>query len=56
MPHDDLGQEVAAVIVSDEPLDAAELCAFAGERLGHFKVPTHWRFTDRPLPATRPAR
>ncbi len=50
VPHDDLGQEVAAVIVSDSPLEASELCAFAAERLGHFKVPTQWRFTDRPLP------
>lgn len=48
--HADLGQEVAAVIVSDSPLDTSELCAFAGERLGHYKVPTQWRFTDRALP------
>ncbi|CRK57795.1 Long-chain-fatty-acid--CoA ligase [Alloactinosynnema sp. L-07] len=50
VPHEDLGQEVAAVIVTDAALNAEELCAFAGERLGHFKVPTHWTFTDRPLP------
>ncbi len=50
VPHEDLGQEVAAVVVTDAALDADELCAFAGERLGHFKVPTHWRFTSSPLP------
>lgn len=50
VPDEDLGQEVAAVIVTDAPLDAEEMRTFAAERLGHFKVPTHWRFTSRPLP------
>ena len=52
IPHDDLGQEVAVVVV---PRDGAEpteeeLRAYVAERLAYFKVPTHWRFTRTPLP------
>jgi acyl-CoA synthetase (AMP-forming)/AMP-acid ligase II len=55
--HPDLGQQVAAVVVpADEPgtVDESglekELIEYAATELAYFKVPTHWRFTDRPLP------
>ncbi|HEX2893716.1 MAG TPA: AMP-binding protein [Marmoricola sp.] len=52
IPHEDLGQEVAAVVVPREGEDVTEdqLRAYVGERLAYFKVPTHWRFTHTPLP------
>jgi acyl-CoA synthetase (AMP-forming)/AMP-acid ligase II len=48
----DLGQEVAAVVVVDEPeeLTEAQLHSFAAESLAHFKVPTRWRITSEALP------
>ncbi|MEU8899034.1 class I adenylate-forming enzyme family protein [Nocardia sp. NPDC048505] len=52
VPDDDLGQQVAALVVV-ENLDAAteqELSAFVGERLAYYKVPARWRFTTTPLP------
>ena len=52
VPHEDLGQEVAAVVVLREGSDPTEdeLRAYVAERLAYFKVPTHWRFTRAPLP------
>lgn len=52
IPHDDLGQEVAAVVVPREGEDPTEelLHEYVAERLAYFKVPTHWRFTRTPLP------
>src|SRR5690606_1244186 len=50
VPHPDLGQEVAAVVVTDDPVAAAELEGFARERLAYFKVPSRWRITAEPLP------
>ncbi|TNY34908.1 class I adenylate-forming enzyme family protein [Thermomonospora catenispora] len=50
VPHPDLGEEVAAVVVADGPVAAAELEAFARERLAYFKVPARWRITAEPLP------
>jgi acyl-CoA synthetase (AMP-forming)/AMP-acid ligase II len=51
-PHDDLGQEVAAVVVGREGavLSEPELGAYVAERVAYFKVPTRWRLTDAPLP------
>ncbi|RFU20553.1 class I adenylate-forming enzyme family protein [Geodermatophilus marinus] len=51
-PHEDLGQEVSAVVVPDptHPLTEAELVEFLGDRLARFKVPTHWRLATTPLP------
>ncbi len=42
LPHDKLSEEVAAVVVfkQDQSADAAEIRAFAGERLATFKVPS----------------
>ncbi|MDH3022800.1 class I adenylate-forming enzyme family protein [Gordonia alkanivorans] len=52
VPHPDLGQEVAAVVVThpDSSVTEDELRAFAAERLSYFKVPTQWRITGEPLP------
>ncbi|GAA4481963.1 long-chain fatty acid--CoA ligase [Rhodococcus olei] len=50
--HEDLGQEVAAIVVVRAGATVAEeeLRAFAAERLSYFKVPTRWRLTTEPLP------
>lgn len=55
VPHDDLGQEVGAVVVpAAEGTDAATLVAelqeYAAAGLAHYKVPTHWRIAAEPLP------
>lgn len=50
VPHVDLGQEVAAVVVVSAPVDAEELRAFAAERLAYYKVPSRWRIGTEPLP------
>ncbi|MGN6780793.1 MAG: class I adenylate-forming enzyme family protein [Marmoricola sp.] len=54
VPHDDLGQEVAAVVVvaDGHDLDAVteELRAHAAAALAHYKGPAHWRLTTAPLP------
>ena len=51
--HADLGEEVAAVIVTGarEPSED-ELRSFVAERLAYYKVPSRWRFTTTPLPRT----
>lgn len=50
--HDDLGQEVAAVVVLHSGHDASEqeLRDFCAERLSYYKVPAHWRITREELP------
>ncbi|MGV9733672.1 class I adenylate-forming enzyme family protein [Rhodococcus aetherivorans] len=52
VPHPDLGQEVAAVVVVAEGAHVTEeeLREFAAERLSYFKVPTRWRITSDLLP------
>ena len=52
IPHADLGQEVAAVVVPRAGADPSEqeLREYVAERLAYFKVPSHWRFTRTPLP------
>ncbi len=56
LDHPDLGQEVAVVIVPTDPgsLDEQrleqELTAYVAGEIAYYKVPTHWRFTDRALP------
>lgn len=52
VPHDRLGEEVAAVVRlnSDATADVGELAAFVAGRLAPFKVPTRIRLTDDPLP------
>lgn len=50
--HEDLGQEVAAVVVvrPGSTVTDQQLREFAAERLSYFKVPTRWRITTEPLP------
>lgn len=50
--HEDLGQEVAAVVVLHPGHDASEqeLRDFCAERLSYYKVPAHWRITRDALP------
>ncbi|WP_016907039.1 class I adenylate-forming enzyme family protein [Streptomyces xiaopingdaonensis] len=52
VPHADLGEEVAAAVVTkhQEGPDAQRLADYARERLASYKVPTRWKLTTRPLP------
>lgn len=52
VPHDRLGEEVAAVVrVRDgATVDEAELLEHVGRRLAGFKVPSRLRITSEPLP------
>ena len=52
IPHPDLGQEVAAVVVTraGHPVTEDELRAYAGQQLAYFKVPSRWRITTEALP------
>ncbi len=52
MPHPDLGQQVAAVVVVHQGsvLTESDLHTFARDRLAYFKVPEQWRITTAPLP------
>jgi acyl-CoA synthetase (AMP-forming)/AMP-acid ligase II/acyl carrier protein len=47
VPHDMLGQAVAAAVVARAPTEARALQAFARERLGEPKVPRRVAFLDR---------
>ncbi|SEK71327.1 Acyl-CoA synthetase (AMP-forming)/AMP-acid ligase II [Blastococcus sp. DSM 46786] len=51
-PHEDLGQEVSAVVVPDpaRPVTEAELVEFLRDRLAYYKVPTRWQLRTDPLP------
>lgn len=51
-PHPDLGQEVAAVVVTRAGSAVTEeaLRAYAAGELAYFKVPTRWRLTTESLP------
>ena len=50
--NDDLGQEVAAVVVlrSTSTLTEDDLRSFCAERLAYYKIPTVWRITHDLLP------
>jgi acyl-CoA synthetase (AMP-forming)/AMP-acid ligase II len=53
VPHEDLGQEVAVVVVShrrDHAVLEADLRSWAGTQMAHYKVPSRWRFTGVALP------
>lgn len=52
VPHDDLGQEVAAVVVARDgaSLEVEDLRAYLAERVAYFKVPSRWRISPTPLP------
>ncbi len=50
--HDELGQEVKAVVVArpGARLEARELERWVADALAYFKVPAHWEFRTSPLP------
>ncbi len=50
LPHERLGEEVAAHIMTKGPVTVEEIQAFVGERLAKFKVPTHITLVSEPLP------
>lgn len=52
VPHQDLGEEVAAIVVArpGAVVEEQQLRDYAAARLSYFKVPTHWRITTEPLP------
>jgi long-chain acyl-CoA synthetase len=52
LPHEYLGEEVAAVVVLAEGVQAGpdELAAFAAEQLAYFEVPTQWQIQYQALP------
>ena len=52
IPHEELGQEVKAIVVPEpgrEPSPAA-LAAWVAEKLAAFKVPAHFEIRREPLP------
>ncbi|GAA0617263.1 long-chain fatty acid--CoA ligase [Sporichthya brevicatena] len=50
LPHPELGEEVAAVVVVDRDVDVALLTAHLADRVASFAVPTRWWFRTEPLP------
>jgi acyl-CoA synthetase (AMP-forming)/AMP-acid ligase II len=53
LPHDDLGEEVGAVVVlTSDGATLAELADFAGAELAYFEVPTRWWLRRDQLPTT----
>ncbi len=52
VPHDELGEEVKAVVVVERPdaVSAYDLHEYAAEHLAPFKVPAHWDITTERLP------
>jgi acyl-CoA synthetase (AMP-forming)/AMP-acid ligase II len=52
VPHADLGQEAAAIVVlrEGEQVTERELADHARERLARYKVPARWLLTTDPLP------
>lgn len=52
VPDSDLGEEVAAIVVTEPgaSVTAGELTSYARERLAKYKVPSRWLITSEPLP------
>ncbi|WP_327151915.1 class I adenylate-forming enzyme family protein [Nocardia sp. NBC_01329] len=52
VPHEDLGQEVAAIVVTrpGAAVEERHLHEYAAARLSYFKVPVRWRITTESLP------
>ncbi|MEU7895011.1 class I adenylate-forming enzyme family protein [Nonomuraea sp. NPDC049152] len=50
VPHDELGEEVGAVVRLSAPATAEELTGFLRERIAGFKVPAHYWFREAELP------
>ncbi|ORI20703.1 fatty acid--CoA ligase [Rhodococcus sp. 1163] len=51
-PHEDLGQEVVAVVVTHPgtTVDEVQLRVFCADRIAYFKIPSRWSVTTDPLP------
>jgi acyl-CoA synthetase (AMP-forming)/AMP-acid ligase II len=52
LPHEDLGEEVAAAVAVRDGVTAEELTEFAARRLASFAVPSRWWLWREPLPTT----
>jgi long-chain acyl-CoA synthetase len=53
LPHEDLGEEVGAVVVlAGDGASPAELADFARDELAYFEVPTRWWLRAADLPTT----
>jgi acyl-CoA synthetase (AMP-forming)/AMP-acid ligase II len=50
LAHPDLGEEVGAVVVVDQPSASVAIEAHVRTRLASFAVPTRWWFQTAPLP------
>jgi acyl-CoA synthetase (AMP-forming)/AMP-acid ligase II len=50
LAHPDLGEEVAAVVVVDDPSASGTVEAHVRTRLASFSVPTRWQFQTESLP------
>lgn len=52
LPHRDLGEEIAAVVVlaPGSMVTVEELSVFAAEELAYFEVPSRWQFRTEALP------
>jgi len=48
--HEELGQEVKAIVVVDGDPTPDELAQHVAARLAYFKVPAHWELRREPLP------
>src|SRR6056300_518384 len=51
VPHDDLGEEVMAIISSEHSqISDSDLATWVRNELADFKVPSKWKFINSPLP------
>ena len=50
VPHDDLGQEVKAIVVLHNEISFAELETYVRSHLANFKVPSLWEVSKNPFP------
>ena len=51
VPHDDLGEEVMAIISSEHSqISDSDLATWVSNELADFKVPSKWKFINSPLP------
>ena len=50
VPHDDLGQEVKAIVVLHNDISFAELESYVRSHLANFKVPSLWEVSKNPFP------
>ena len=50
LPHEDLGEELAAIVRCREGVDEDQLRIFLKGQLAYFEVPSRWWLTSEPLP------